>query len=284
MSAEPEIFTKYPSLRKVQGVPDEEIVESHDGRETTLLRFIYNHPDLDTNLRGSPGAILEVMDDFAAKEDFLIDVGEQKAGLLRDLIREQEPKVMVELGGYLGCVRLFVFATSTFFLTSEFLYRYSAILFGSLLQEFHQTHPAEDLPRLYSLEIEPLFASIAMNLVNLAGLSPFVEIVVGSSQDSLRRLQKDGTLKNIDLLFIDHVEDLYKPDLELCEKLGLLEKPGSLVLADNVLRPGAPAYREYVRSNPRFAKSWALPGLIVPGDIEVSASYLLMSCLTLFAG
>lgn len=111
-----------------------------------------------------------------------------------------------------------------------------------------------------------------MNLVSLAGLTPFVEIIVGSSADALRRLRKEGTLKAVDLLFLDHVEELYKTDLELCEKLGLLEKTGALVIADNVMRPGAPEYREYVRSSAPFGKSWALSALMVPGDIEVGSS------------
>jgi catechol O-methyltransferase len=99
---EPPIFTKYPSLRKMAGVDDSEIVESHDGREVTLLKYIYAHPELDTKLRGSPAAILEAMDEFAAQEDFLINIGPDKAGKLGALMREHRPRVLVELGGYVG--------------------------------------------------------------------------------------------------------------------------------------------------------------------------------------
>lgn len=110
-----------------------------------------------------------------------------------------------------------------------------------------------------------------MNFVNLAGLSDVVEIIVGSSAHTLQRLHNEGVLGSgsVDMIFLDHAEDLYKPDLELCEKLGFLDKSGSLAIADNVVRPGAPEYREYVRSNPRFSKSWGVPSLIVPGDFEV---------------
>lgn len=102
MSDEPEMFTKYPSLRKMMNVPEEEIVESHDGRETALLKYIYNRADLDTKLRGSPSAILAAIDEFAANEDFLINIGSNKAGKLADLIREHQPKLLLELGGYIG--------------------------------------------------------------------------------------------------------------------------------------------------------------------------------------
>lgn len=101
---DPEIFTKYPSLKKMEGLDDEDIVESHDGREVTLLKYIYNHPDLDTKLRGSPSAILAAMDEFAAQEDFLINIGPDKAEKLTDLLREYRPRVVVEVGTYVGYV------------------------------------------------------------------------------------------------------------------------------------------------------------------------------------
>lgn len=55
----------------------------------------------------------------------------------------------------------------------------------------------------------------------------------------------------IDFLFIDHVKDLYLRDLKLALALGLL-KPGTIVVADNVLTPGAPEYRAFVESDSRF--------------------------------
>lgn len=104
MSTESDIFTKYPSLKKMQGVNEEDILESHDGREITLLKYIYNRPDLDSHLRGSPFAILAAIDEFAAQQDFLINIGPDKAGKLADLIREHRPRVVVEVGGYVGYV------------------------------------------------------------------------------------------------------------------------------------------------------------------------------------
>lgn len=104
MSTELDIFTKYPSLKKMQGMNEEDILESHDGREITLLKYIYTRPDLDSNLRGSPSAILAAIDEFAAQQDFLINIGPDKAGKLVTLIREHRPRVLVEVGGYIGYV------------------------------------------------------------------------------------------------------------------------------------------------------------------------------------
>ncbi|KAF3397262.1 hypothetical protein DPV78_007939 [Talaromyces pinophilus] len=239
-------FTKYPSLRKIMDV------ESHDGREVKLLKYIYDHPKLDSELRGSPTAILAIMDEFAAQEHFLINIGSDKAKILGNFIHEHKPKVFLELGTYVG---------------------YSTILFANAMREANQE--GEKL-HLYSLELDPLIGSIAMNLVNLAGLSDIVEVIVGSSAHTLQRLHDQGTLEkgSIDIIFLDHAEKLYKPDLELCEKLGFVDKKGCHVIADNVVRPGAPEYREYARRNPRFSDSWGVPTLIMPGEfgdeIEIS--------------
>lgn len=170
---------------------------------------------------------------------------------MTDLIAGHKPRILVELGGYVG---------------------YSAILFASAMLAQSGGDAADKDIRLYSLEADPLVASIAMNLIDLASLSHIVKVVVGPAAHSLRRLHAEGTFSRIDMLFLDHVEDLYEPDLKLCEELGLLHK-GSLVVADNVVLPGAPQYREYVRQNPRF-ESWGVKGLIIPGEVEVGTFFL----------
>lgn len=241
MSIQEDLIAKYPSFRKFT---DDDYVESHDGREIVLLKHIYNHSSLN-ELRGSPEAILRVIDEFAAQEDFLINIGIDKGDKVRQLIEQQKPSVLVELGGYVG---------------------YSAIWFGDAMR--CAMGPTGRPVRLWSLESDPLIASIAMNLVDLAGLSDIVKIVVGPAADSLRRLHANGQLARIEFLFLDHVEDLYMPDLKVVEELGLLSS-GALVVADNVVRPGAPQYREYVRQHPQM-ESWGIKGLIMPGEFEVS--------------
>lgn len=86
------------------------------------------------------------------------------------------------------------------------------------------------------------------SLVDLAGLSDVVKVIVGSSDASIKRLHSKGTLKRIDMMFLDHYKPAYKTDLKLCEELGLVG-PGSVYAADNVITPGNPPYLEYVRSS-----------------------------------
>ncbi|KAI0418760.1 S-adenosyl-L-methionine-dependent methyltransferase [Xylaria grammica] len=126
---------------------------------------------------------------------------------------------MVELSGYVG---------------------YSAIVSAATLREGGGSV-------YYSLEKNPELGEVVTKLVDLAGLSHVVKVVVGSSSDSLRRLHADGTLRQIDLLFLDHHKPLYKDDLKICEELGMITVRTVLAL-DNIIKPGNPPYLEYIRS------------------------------------
>ncbi|KAL7893722.1 S-adenosyl-L-methionine-dependent methyltransferase [Trichoderma sp. SZMC 28014] len=231
------MVAKYPSLKKVA----ESGITTDDGREQNLLSFILSHPDLET-MRGSPSKILAALDEFSGKHDFLINVGENKAKILYDLLNEEKPQTLVELGGYVG---------------------YSAIHFADTMRRYSKP---DAQPRVFSLEMKAEFASIAEQLIELAGLSEIVTVVTGPAGESIRKLHKEGTLSNVDFLFLDHVESLYVPDFKAAEELGLLKK-GAVITADNVVRPGAPEYREFVRSHPRL-QSAGVKALIQPGDID----------------
>ena len=185
------------------------------------------------------------MDTFSTKQDFLISIGSDKAQFMRELLDKERPNVIVELGGYLA---------------------YSAILFGDYLKK----NSAKDArgAHVWSIEFEPSFADLMRELIAFAGLTDFVTVVVGAAADVLPKLKDDGRVKDIDLLFVDHIEVLYEQDLKVCQNLGFL-KTGAVVVADNVVRPGAPAYREYVRSHPQL-KSWGVKRLIMPGEFEVT--------------
>ncbi|KUI55510.1 putative catechol O-methyltransferase 2 [Cytospora mali] len=189
-----------------------------DGREIALLHFIYNHPELP-DIRGNPKRVLDAIDEYGKTKKYLMNVGEHKSQIVVDLIKDVKPQTMVELGGYVG---------------------YSAIAFGAAFREAGGKH-------YYSLEYNPEFGAVIASLVDLAGLHDVVKVEIGPASASLKRLCVEGTLKKIDLMFLDHVKPLYTPDLKLCEDLGLIG-PGSVLAADNVVKPGNPPYLEYVRS------------------------------------
>ena len=146
----------------------------------------------------------------------MMTIGPDRSRPVVDLIHEAKPHIMGELGCYIG---------------------YSAIMFGN---EARQAGGKQYL----SLEYNPEYAAVAQGLVDFAGLGDFVRILVGPSSDSLQKLVA-GKQLSFDVLFIDHTEDLYLPDLRFCEQHGLLKK-GSFVAADNVRGHRAKEYVNWI--------------------------------------
>jgi catechol O-methyltransferase len=185
-----------------------------------LLHFIHSKENID-EIRGSPSKVLAAIDEYGRTKKYLMNVGDDKGPTVCDLIADVKPQTMVELGGYVG---------------------YSCILFGDALRKAGGK-------RYFSLEKSPEFAAVIMSLVDLAGLSDIVKVVTGASDVSLKRLHSEGVLDQVDLMFLDHLKSLYVTDLKLCEELKLI-RPGSVLAADNVVKPGNPPYLKYVRSSP----------------------------------
>ncbi|KAF1360302.1 catechol O-methyltransferase [Lizonia empirigonia] len=204
---------------KAYAAQEEEGAFFDDGREIELLHFVYSHPNIE-KIRGSPENVLAAIDEYGRTKKYLMNVGEDKGRIVTDLIAEVKPDTMVELGGYVG---------------------YSCVLFGSAVRKAGGK-------RYFSLERDPAFAAVTMSLVDLAGLSDIVKVIVGSSDKSIARLYQTGQLKHIDLMFLDHYKPAYTTDLKLCEELGLITE-GSVLAADNVIKPGNPPYLKYVRSS-----------------------------------
>lgn len=91
--------------------------------------------------------------------------------------------------------------------------------------------------RLISLEIDPKRAEIARANIARAELANAVEIRVGRAADSLQKLVEEGR-GPFDLIFIDADKPGYAEYLTWSLKLS---RPGTLIIADNVVRKGAVA-------------------------------------------
>jgi predicted O-methyltransferase YrrM len=105
---------------------------------------------------------------------------------------------------------------------------YSTIWLGRAL-------PADG--RLVALEADPGYAEVARANVACAGLADVVEIRVGRALDTLPLLAEEGR-GPFDLIFID--ADKRSNDEYLGWALEL-SRPGSVIVADNVVRGGAVA-------------------------------------------
>jgi predicted O-methyltransferase YrrM len=97
---------------------------------------------------------------------------------------------------------------------------------------------ARSLPRdgeLLTLEVEPRHAEVAAANIAHAGFADMVEVRTGPAADSLAALVREGA-RPFDFVFIDADKAGYPAYLEWALKLTW---PGSLILADNMVRGGA---------------------------------------------
>jgi predicted O-methyltransferase YrrM len=97
---------------------------------------------------------------------------------------------------------------------------------------------ARSLPvdgKLISLELEPHHAEVARVNVDRAGIGSLVEIRTGPAAATLRAMIAEGT-EPFDFVFIDADKEGYSEYFTLTLQLS---RPGTVMVADNVVREGA---------------------------------------------
>jgi catechol O-methyltransferase len=186
-----------------------------DGREEAAAQYVIAHAP-----QGNLDAAIAAIDKFAHQQQFLINVGDEKGVLLDAAIERVKPQRVLELGAYVG---------------------YSALRMARRL-------PAGG--RIFSVEFNPSNAAIARRVIEHAGASDRITIVVGSIGDggkTVKALEQEHGFQpgGLDFVFIDHAKEVYLSDLRRILEAGWLH-PGSVVVADNVGFPGAPDYKAYM--------------------------------------
>ena len=88
--------------------------------------------------------------------------------------------------------------------------------------------------KLITLEIDPHHAEVAKKNIDRAGLSSKVDIRIGKAIDLLPQLVQEKT-GPFDMIFIDADKPPYTEYFEWALKLS---RPGTLIIADNVIRDG----------------------------------------------
>jgi predicted O-methyltransferase YrrM len=119
-----------------------------------------------------------------------------------------------------------------------------------------------------TLERERSYAQLARRNLERAGVSGCVEILVGNAKDTLRNLIAGGVTP-FDLVFIDADKTGYVEYLELALQLS---HPGTIILADNVIRSGRVMEADPADASDRGARAYnaaisahpMLESLIVP--------------------
>jgi caffeoyl-CoA O-methyltransferase len=96
---------------------------------------------------------------------------------------------------------------------------------------------ARALPKdgiLVSLEYEPGHAAVAQNNINNAGLDSIVSIRLGKALELLPVIESEAS-HPFDMIFIDADKEPYAEYFQWALKLS---RPGTLIIADNVIREG----------------------------------------------
>lgn len=86
--------------------------------------------------------------------------------------------------------------------------------------------------KVITLEADPAYAAVAQKNIDYAGLQSKVEIRVGKALDILPQLASEG-LPPFDMIFIDADKPPYTEYFDWAIKLA---RPGSIIIADNVIR------------------------------------------------
>ena len=117
--------------------------------------------------------------------------------------------------------------------------------------------------RVVSLEIDPRHAAVARQNIARAGLADRVEVRVGSALDVLAELRAEA-IRPFDMIFIDADKPAYTEYLHATLPLS---RPGTVIVADNVVRAGkvaseaagdeavegAQRFNEALAADPRYA-------------------------------
>ncbi|OCT98319.1 catechol O-methyltransferase isoform X2 [Xenopus laevis] len=185
-------------------------------KEQRMLDFA-----MENAVRGDPQSVVDAIDHFCRNKEWAMNVGDEKGLILDKLVRETDPLLVLELGTYCG---------------------YSAVRIARLLK------PGA---RILTMEMNPVHASIARQMIEFAGVNNTVEVLEGSTADFIPQLKQNYGVDTFDFVFLDHWKDKYLIDTKLLEECWLLRK-GSVLLADNVVYPGIPDFLEHVRSCGRY--------------------------------
>ena len=171
---------------------------------------------MDTNIFG---AVDQFINNLFVKEDEalqqtkqaiidgdlpLISISENQGKFLHILAKLNHPKKILEIGTLGG---------------------YSTIWLARALQEGGE---------LISLELDQHHADVALANISNAGLSNAVKIRVGNALEELPKMKKEGA-GPFDVIFIDADKEPYAEYFELSLQLS---RPGTLIIADNVVREG----------------------------------------------
>jgi len=163
---------------------------------------------------GDPDALLSALEQYSSTKGWLkFGAADAKGTVIEDAIAsvaaDGRAPVAVEFGSFLG---------------------YATIKMARRLGSG---------ARIVTFELDPEVACLAINLIVFACVDATIDVRVGDCSDLVPQLAGDLGKRAVSLVYMDHNQITYHQDLRQLESLGLLAD-GALVIATQVLKPGAP--------------------------------------------
>lgn len=185
----------------------------NEGPHAYTREFMTLQSVLCTAPAGDVDACMVAVEQFAESRSLWLKITAwEKAVVVYEAARLKRPRNVVEIGAYVG---------------------YSAMNLARAVRP----HGG----KVISLEVDPMHVTIVRNMVEFAGVSDTVDVWTGYCYDVIPHLLEKYGPKSIDMVFMDQKGTRFHTDMGLLKDLGLLSD-GALILADNVLKPGAPLY------------------------------------------
>ena len=166
------------------------------------------------------------------EKSFIPVIGPKKGQILDDVVRESKPRIILEVGTYIG---------------------FSAIRMASLVSED---------AKIVTIEMNVKSAEIAKSNIEKVGFSKKIKIIVGDAKKVIKTLDEI-----FDLVFLDAEKYEYLTYLKLVERK--LHK-GSRIVADNagVFATEMKNYLDYVRESRTYRSRYYESTLEFRDDIK----------------
>ena len=186
--------------------------------------------------------IVDTIDKFCWTQQWMMNIGDRKGLILDQELEKHKPKTILELG-----------KDSFHFINDLYLFCHLGTFLGysSLRMSLHLPNGSQ----IYSVEADAESAKIARALHEFAGVTDRITVINDYTENVIPKLKETYNLDSLDLIFIDHHNNVYLRDLKLLEESGLI-RSGTVIVADNVIYPGAPDYLQYIRNNSNYTTTF----------------------------
>jgi predicted O-methyltransferase YrrM len=194
-----------------------------------FLTYLYDVVDRYESQESKYEKVINAMDEFSDVYP-MYKLSPEKSAFLQSQVKKNKARNILEIGTFFG---------------------YSALKMAHVMSTESQLCAIEGDER----NLETTKAVIELVYGNNEQVMNRIHFIYGLSSDVITNPgfpQPSITTNGFDFVFLDHDKTYLKKDLILLEKKGLLNVDKCIVVADNVIFPGAPDYLEYVNySSPR---------------------------------